>query len=101
MLPILVSSPQDYVDERTARELRTFDLAAVLAAVRSYAVGGRRAPRCGIVDGPTPRPESPEQPDAAEEQAVVDRDERGYRGITRDNNGRQAYWVALLYASLE
>ncbi len=89
------------MDERTARELRAFDLAAGLAAVRSYALGGRRAPRCGIVAGPPPAPAPPEQPDAMQQQAAVERDERGYRGITRDNNGRQQYWVALLYASLE
>lgn len=99
-MPILLSLPQDYIDERTAQELRAFDLAAVLAAVRSYAFGGCRAPLCGIVDGPTPPVEHPELRDAPK-QAVIDRDEHGYRGITRDNNGRQQYWIALLYASLE
>ena len=28
-------------------------------------------------------------------------DDAAWRGITRDNNGRQQYWISLLYASLE
>ena len=38
------------MDEQTAAELRSFDLPSIVEAVKSYAVGGARAPTCGIVD---------------------------------------------------
>lgn len=67
----------------------------------SYAIGGPRAPACGVVD------EQRQLVDASAGSAAAPRalgaraGEDSWRGITRDNNGRTAYWVALLYASLE
>ena len=92
-----LAAPQDYMDPQTAAELRTFDLLAVLAAVRSFAIGGARAPACGVIDG------GGSEDGASDGQAHPrdDADHVSFRGITRDNNGRHQYWIALLYASLE
>lgn len=73
-------SAQEYLDEHTAHELRTYSLPAVVQAVRSFAVGGARAPACAAAD-----------PGGAAEQSA-------YRGVTRDAHGT---FIALLYASLE
>jgi hypothetical protein len=92
-------------------ELRTFSLAAVLAAARSFAIGGPRAPRCGGVNSPTAAGDTTGHASKRRRTAnrtpiaaVAAGDEGGehlYRGITRDNNGRQQWWIALLYAGLE
>lgn len=84
--------PQGYLDARTTEELLQFDLPAVVAAVRSFAVGGARAPRCAVVDGPTPASAGGD-PAAADELVA-------WRGVTRES-GRQQAWVSLLYAALE
>ena len=84
------------MDPQTASELRTFDLLAVLAAVRSFAIGGKRAPACGVLGGGW---EDGGSDDLAHPGDDADHD--SFRGITRDNNGRHQYWIALLYASLE
>jgi hypothetical protein len=102
---VRLTATQEYTDDCTLRQLRSFDLPAVLAAVRSYAVDGRRAPNCGIVDasGPTAAPTSQkaqQQPPPGPGNEP-EGEQCSYRGVTRDNNGRQQYWVALLYASLE
>ncbi len=46
------------MDAHTAAELRSYTLPQIVAAVRSFAVGGRRAPACAPVDqqGRLPRP---------------------------------------------
>lgn len=84
---------QDYLDPRTQEELRAFDLPAVVAAVRSFAVGGARAPRCAVIDGPTPA-SAPGANDLAADELVA------WRGVTRESGRQQAY-VSLLYAALE
>ena len=89
------------MDARTTAELHSFDLAAVLAAVRSYAVGAARAPRCGVLDTTVPAGSEDGAGGGQHPHAGSDAEHSNYRGITRDNNGRQQYWIALLYASLE
>lgn len=110
---------QEYMTDSTLDELRTFDLPTVLAAVRSFALGGPRAPRCGVVNRPTGAngglehitgsgggrsgtARVPASRGGTGLAAAYEEDENSnYRGITRDNNGRQQYWIALLYASLD
>jgi hypothetical protein len=87
------------MDRQTAAELRSFDLMAVLAAVRSFAIGGARAPACGVIDSSGGGSEDGGSDDPA--HPGDNADHVGFRGITRDNNGRHQYWIALLYASLE
>jgi hypothetical protein len=86
------------MDPQTAAELRSFDLMAVLAAVRSFAIGGARAPACGVIESGGGS-EDGGSDDLA--HPGDNADHVGFRGITRDNNGRHQYWIALLYASLE
>lgn len=127
LLPCL----QEYTDEQTARDLRSHSLPAIVDAVRSFAVGGHRAPTCGVVEGEgrlpaaagigaaglqgkgTSRlgkraggPAGRAAPAGGSSRALAAGGSRGdegasFRGITKDNNGRQQCWIALVYASLE
>ena len=89
-------------------------------------MGGRRAPACGVVGGeqrlppaagaagagatglqgkgaspPRKRAGGPAGRAAPAGGAGRDEEGGGFRGITKDNNGRQQCWIALVYASLE
>ena len=68
---------------------------------RSYAIGGPRAPACGILEDTGQLGAGSDDSGAGAEGAGAPLGEDSWRGITRDNNGRTAYWIALLYASLE
>lgn len=83
---------QGYLDPRTKKELLSYDLPAIVAAVRSFAVGGAHAPRCAVVDGPTPASAGGDL--AAADELVA------WRGVTREAGRQQAY-ISLLYAALE
>lgn len=68
---------------------------------RSYAIGGPRAPACGVLEEGGQLGAGSDDSGAGGEAAGARLGEDGWKGITRDNNGRTAYWIALLYASLE